>query len=240
MNIHLKIVSCFISFLFVSLHSSAQIEKGTWMIGGDVSVSSRSSSTKDTSSSSSYKSTSVNLLPFVGFFLTKNLLVGGSLGYNYSSYNTESSYSYRNQGVNYYSNNLQKYQSQNLQFGGIVAYYIPIHEKIYFSTYLNLSYIQPLYSFQQNMQTQFNGSSYSYGNSDNNKVTEGSISGTLQPGFTFFITQKLALEVNLGILSYSNGFSSDSRRSGTSSNSSFNFGINSISLGIRYFIPKKV
>lgn len=73
---------------FSQLTMSAQTEEGTWLLGGAANFSFRGGQTQ-----SNY----MTISPDVGYFLAKNAVLGGSVGYSFSQYisntNTVSSHS---------------------------------------------------------------------------------------------------------------------------------------------------
>lgn len=235
------------AFAFVlTFYSNAQINKGTWMVGGNLSGRVTNSQSSDTNNTYINKTTSFSILPQIGYFISKNILLGASLGYDYFNGNYENDYT-RN-SMHYYSNtSIQKSTSQSMKFGVLAGYYAPINDRIYFNSYFTMDYSIPFYSYNQSTSSTINNSPFVTTNNssnssttDNTKKTSGTFNLGISPGLSFFVTSKLALEASLGILNYSTNFTNDSSaKKSNSSGSGFNFGINSISLGIRYFIPKK-
>jgi|AntAceMinimDraft_5_1070358.scaffolds.fasta_scaffold00052_10 hypothetical protein len=119
------------SLLFVALFGVASliaqetknekltIEKGTWNIGGNFSVSFAKNDTKNELQSIENEFTSISFVPNVGYALGKNIITGLSFGYGYG----KSESSLQNEGkIN--SSNSNNYRT--LSVSPYIRGYLPI------------------------------------------------------------------------------------------------------------------
>jgi len=183
--------------------AQAQTEAGKLLLTGRVNYSQSTSESNQVGTTPSLngityqqnKQTGFGFLPQIGFFVADKLAIGLSGGisssqtkekYTNSSSNITPSYSYTN-----------KYETKAVSVGPFVRYYHMIGEKVGFYGQLAGGYQRR----EQESGTTSTGvntpNDYSYGV----KSTGGF--ANLTPGFVFFPTQKLGLELTVGNLSYS-------------------------------------
>lgn len=182
----------FLFFFSIShFYLSAQFGKGVYFLGGDLNV--QTFSTESTFNlvfsggfepiTSENKSTSVDISPNIGFFVSSNLAIGTGFNYIYTA--TEAIFSQST------VINIESSETNSSQYiiSPFVRYYTPFHEKAGFAFDL---------SFQ-----------YGFGKEENKTANTTPVSIDINrlgmnvtPTFYYFFTSKFALEVNVGGLSY--------------------------------------
>lgn len=189
------------------------IEKGTWNVGGQISLYTNNNK-QESSTPTETNSFGFNINPSVSYFLDKNLSVGLTLGYGY------------NESKNINGTN------ENLNFRNSFSF-IPT--------------IKKFFSLSKSLALSLKGEiGYTYAKSDESsspiEYTQNNYSASLRPGIDFFITKKLALQANLGVLQYSYSNNKSENLSVPeiieNKNHNFNFLLNSsnISFGLSYYM----
>jgi outer membrane protein W len=218
----------------------AQPGKGRMMISGSLNYSQNQKNQYDTSQSKSVsgnKSYAISGSMRYGYFITDKILVGVLGGYGYQN-NTET----QNGTIPViYSS---KYLSQSYSAGVFSRYYKMI-AKSKFAVFGQLS---------ASCGMSRSGNKYTLSNigaggttTDGPRGTTSFISAGINPGITYFLTNKLAFEMSFGSISYysqrsknydaNNTLLTDSRNSGFNSNLSFSF--SSLTLGASFYFGGK-
>jgi hypothetical protein len=211
-----------ISFHFLTLSASfGQTSSGTFMLGGSVNLNGRNYQTGPTENTSS----GYSLPGQAGVFVRDNLALGLTFNYSSDEYQSE----YMSNGTSSISrNNIHSYF-----VGPFVREYMPITDKLFFfgQGTAGLSY------YQSQQETNMPGPD----NPDSKSKSRGAFA-ELSPGFTYFITSKIGLDLNTAAFTYNYS----KTRSGTISNEStnqshgFNVGLDlaSLSYGIRFYLTR--
>lgn len=192
----------------------AQTEAGKMVIGGSVMFSSSKGDQYD------QKASALQVVPSIGYFVSKNLAIGTEIGYSYSK---------NEQRILDIDNNLLnivKTKNQGAVVRPFSRYYIGVTNQFKFFGHLEV----PMYF----------GNLQSAGN-DNNYVklsTQRTIGIGLSPGFVFFPIPKLGIEFLFNGINYAkNKYKSASDESITSNTASFNIGTNFLAprIGVQYY-----
>ncbi|WP_022825798.1 hypothetical protein [Hymenobacter norwichensis] len=220
--------------------AQAQTEAGKLLVSGQVNYyQSKGESTSTTPSGSvanvqqDSKQSSFNFAPQIGFFVADNLALGirGSVG---SGKNIETRND--NGSPNTYHRNDR---TKGATIGPFVRYYKMLGERVAF-------YGQLAGGYQRQIQN--NSSYYSGINNEEYYSSEAKSTGgfaTLSPGFVFFPTPKLGLELTVGGLSYTASKSESTFQSnqsyqtnyeGTSSSFGANFGLQYLAVGASFHL----
>jgi len=225
----MKNVSLILLFIFTLTFSAhSQISKGTWMLGGNLSLGSFSS--KDFKADPILsQSANFSITPRVGWFIRENLVIGLSPSYSFSSQNTNSP--------------AQDNRTSSFSFAPFIRTYKTLYEK------------WAIFADFNGISVNFASSKYE---GDNIPIREASSQGYqlgifVSPGVTYFITPKVGIEASLGSLGF--GFSrTRTKEKITNSNEPFeketvynssNGGlsmsslIQNIALGIHIYLPGK-
>jgi hypothetical protein len=214
--------------LTIAVSAHAQLNKGTWLLGGDLmfgNVADKNDKVDTLLAKSSY----VYLTPRIGWFVSNKLVIGLSPTYqhNYSNYKGNNSYEYR---------------LSTFSIAPFIRYYQALSEKWAFSAEFNGMNINFSSSKQENYYAP--------------KVVEYTSQGYqlgifIRPGITYFISSKVGIEASFGSLGY--GFShmrkttketETSPELETVTNSSYgglnlNSLVNALALGIHIYLPGK-
>ena len=212
-----------IGILLVCLSAKGQFNQGGWVLSGAIGGSYTSSAFESDfgggSSTSNTVSRSFNLNMAAGYFIIDNLAVGITSGYTYNGTITEN------------DNSTDKLFSHSYSIGGFARYYIPITNKLAFSTQLGT-----FYRSRSSMLENITGSTSTTTNEGTATIFQVAIS----PGFTYFISNRIGLNANLGNLAYSHEKLIDKQILGTQSRTvnrdEFMFGLNSFSFGLSVFL----
>lgn len=221
--------------------AQAQTEAGKLLLSGQVNYSQSKNEFNSTSTNPTLplatlyhesKRASFSFSPQVGFFVADNLAIGVGV-----SLNSDRVKENRNESGNPYTYN---YNSKNkgVTIGPFVRYYKMLGEKTGF-------YGQLAGGYQH--QTQENTTNNSGNNGNNNYSYETKSNGSygnLVPGFVFFPTPKIGLELTVGSLSYSKSKSELVRSSqpyqetseGSSSGFGANFGLQYLAIGASFHL----
>jgi hypothetical protein len=214
-----KVLSITLLALFC-LEANAQLQKGNIMIGGSLSFSNNSSEQDFATGFSSSEATSFRLSPKAGYLLSDRAVIGLGLGLITS--------------MNEYTSNSssQETRSKGLDISPFYRQYFSLSDKVAFFAHgtATLGFSKSKSKSQNGTdvdETEGNGTSYAIG---------------IAPGVNYFLNEKWALEASLGGLGYSAGNSDTSGTFGSDIKSrgfNFNFGIDSFSFGLKYFISHK-
>lgn len=199
------------------------IEKGTWNLGGNLSLGVAKNNDRDESRLNENENTFISFFPNVGYAIGKNIITGLSFGYGYAKSESSSA----NDG------NIDNFNSNDRRTMSIAPYvrgYLPVGKKL-------ALYAQGEVGFS-------NVKNKSHDENTNSPINESTSKGYfigIRPGVTYFISKNLALETGLGFLGYSKTDSEFKSTSGTfdqsGESSSFNFSLNSSDLlfGLSYY-----
>jgi hypothetical protein len=202
-----------------SLSCLAQINKGTVLLGGNLSFSRNVS--KNTSPMNKYSGevNTFSLNPTLGFFVSDKWMAGLNIGYS---------------NVNSSNNNpLGSFPSESetnlnlLSVGPVVRYYQPVSDKISFFGQANMGF-----GFgKSTYESRYNG------NSDTQEYNVSSFVIGLNPGVVFFLTRRIGLEASIGSLSFNRSSSKSESDDAEQENNSVGISFNptQLGLGINYY-----
>jgi hypothetical protein len=198
-----------IIILFTAIQSFGQFSKGDKALGGTLSFNTGNAE----SNTYGYKSSSFSLSPYFGVLVTKNLEIGGSIGYEYSHSEREFTSIYDN-------------KSQGLSLGLYSQRYMQITDNFLFSItgYFNYAFIT-----NKNKETNID-SGYSY--EDESKGYRLGL--YFVPGFIYFPSQKVAFRANIGQL----GYSISKNKTEEEKSNSFGIDYGNIGLGVIFYFRK--
>ena len=112
-----SVLTAFI-ILFVAISASAQLEKKTWLVGGSGTFNSFKDKFDATTVSTEYKTTDLNIMPNIGYFIVDKFALG-----------VKSSFSWiKNTGI---SANAGKSNTIRFDYGPFARYYFLDKEKAY-------------------------------------------------------------------------------------------------------------
>ena len=196
--------------LFTAASLKAQTESGTIFVGGGFGFNNNKTETVDGNATVGYnRSTTISVIPQVGFFIADNFAIGASVVY---SSNT-------NEDID---GDLVK--NSDLQFTPFARYYVPMTEllSLYGQGSLGIGF--------RNSEVVVNNTTTDTGDG---LVTSFGLSG----GLAFFPTEKINLNVGLSILTISAVNTSIPNTNLETSNTNVNFGINSFApfFSLNYF-----
>lgn len=216
----MKKIPLFVLLACLFCQASAQLSKGSLMIGGSVNFSRNNEVFSDASGISSILSTSAGFSPRAGLMLSEKSMFGVSIMYN--------EYGYRYDYPTYHN----EYKQQEFAAGPLFRQYFPLGERAAF-------FLQGLALFKIGKTTNSGGNPFR----NDVKDTNG-LSVSISPGVNYFLNDRWALEATLGSINYStlNADASDNSPSfgGDSklNNVNFNLGFSSFTLGINYIIKR--
>jgi hypothetical protein len=213
--------------LLTSIISNAQIESGRKFIGSTLSISGYQYTLPN---NSFYKSSAfnVNLNPRFGKFIRQNVAMGGGLimGYSREIFNTNSNPS---------SYETQSIRDNTFHFGAefFTRLYQPLTEKLYIHLDANIG-VRHALNYSKNTYT------YTNGPSTEGKGQSGILYSriALVPGLTYFAKPNFALELNYGLLHFSNALylnDSFSNLGSVQNNYGFSFHSSTVSVGANFF-----
>jgi hypothetical protein len=238
---YMKIQKTIASALALSLTvgvAQAQTEAGKLLVSGQVNYfQSEGESTSTTNATGSlhqdYKQSSFNFAPQIGYFIADNLALGISVGLG--------SGRFRNTRTD--ANNLGTYRrndyTKGINVGPFVRYYKMLGERAGF-------FGQLVGGYQR--QNQDNSTDYSGVNGNEYYDYRAKVTGgfaTLSPGFIFFPTPKIGLELTVGGISYTKSKSTTQSQSnqyyldnyeGSSSSFGANFGLQHLAVGASFHL----
>ena len=209
-----------------ALAANAQTEKGKFILGGTIGYSSN----KSEGSTSSQKETNLDLLPSAGYFVRENLALGLGIGYSRSirdvNYKSEPSVHYA-----YYN---RKDITNYFAISPFIRHYVNLSEKFkYFS-----QFSVPMK--WGNIRSEDGANNPAADVIPDSKSKTTSISLAIEPGFAYFPTKKIGIQLTVGRLSYvwdktedkANSFNKDVK------SHTFNLGTNFLSpgIGIQFYL----
>lgn len=201
--------------------------KGRKMISCKFSVSNRTYSRIDSTRSSKTSDPTINIGLEFGYFVAKNLVVGISSSVSY--FENNELYSYLNPN-NINSPYINKFNRKSLNFGlGMFGnYYIDISKRIKIFVEANASL---------SLGTTTNKSTINQQNKPTISENITAISASISPGIAFFISKKVAFEINIGNLffSSSNGKRNNVVFENENRNTNYGFDFNRFTFGLSYF-----
>ncbi len=178
------VIFCF----FISFVSNAQIGKGTWLLGGNVSLGGSGSTSNDSIYPNSTKRMNISLSPTAGVFVTDRWVVGLSPWWGYGR--EESNYPNHQP---YQSN----HQSTNYGVSLFARYYVPLSEKWYaFGNMSTLSYSRGKFVYNTMPATGENSIK------DVTRFRGYSIGAAMSLGVTHLVTPKIGIEASIGSIGY--------------------------------------
>jgi hypothetical protein len=216
-----KTINSFLFLVCLFQQVQGQINKGVTSSGGGINFYSRNIDRADGNA----KQTNFSFAPNISYFLAKNLSLGIEVGYSYEN----SSNSSISPGPYIEST------SKSFSVGPFIRYYKMLNEHV--SLFGQASFTV---GFPRNEVSNFQSGGFM---STNNYRTIQLVAG-LQPGITFFITKRLALEGSYGFI----GYRRQQQKSETgipttvtdNSESSFELSFNpsSLGLGLQYYFSR--
>ncbi|MFY9307958.1 MAG: hypothetical protein WAQ28_02795 [Bacteroidia bacterium] len=224
----------------LSAGAFSQISKGTKFLGGNLSAGlERSDNFYDAPglSESTYINRSFGITPGFGYFISDKMAIGLSAGYSYS-YNGSS---YKPSGSSSYTQ-INSTRGNWVSANPYVRYYLTLGEKAALFSQLNASYSHGFmnkdFVYDDGMNEQI----------EKNKISSLRLGISLVPGFSYFLSDKFALETTIGNVAYewtkNTGVPIQTVNAAntyitTHSRLGLNFSTSTINIGFRYFIPSK-
>ncbi|MBO0359474.1 hypothetical protein J0X19_16040 [Hymenobacter sp. BT186] len=221
--------------------AQAQTEAGKLLISGQVNYAQSESESNTTNAGlppttikQEAKQSGFNFAPQLGFFVADRLAVGvvGVTSTSKRTDNRTESFSGSSEFVNKYT-----YRNTTVSVGPFVRYYTMIMENLGFYGQLSGGYQRQTNKNSSDTRGQNGTQSYSY----ENKATGGY--GNLTPGFVYFPTKKIGIELTLGNLVYSklknkqqNGQLQPGSSEGSSSDFGANFGLQNLAIGASFHL----
>lgn len=207
------------------------IPKGTWMVGGGARYSLQDSNNADFLVLSGINSSgySISLSPAVCYMILDNLGVGARLGYKRSMFLLDSAELSLGELAQLQFSNYHKI-SQSFEIQGIGRYYIPIGSLKRIGLF---NEVQLGYSFGQGkiLDGRDNNVNGSY-------QTENSVALNVCPGFIAFVTDRLAIDVNVNMLGLQFDWTNQIHNqveTGARRTSFINFRINLLAIGFSLY-----
>jgi hypothetical protein len=189
-------------------------------VGGSVSFSTSSNDQEGLISTYNYKNTQFGVVPKAGYFLSDRAVAGLGLGFSVLHYTTD------------YGSSSQENNGNGFSISPFYRIYFPLGDKVVLFAHSSASL-----GFSKVKST-----IEADGTEDETHTTKGrSYSVSVGTGLSYFLTEKWALEATFGAVSYNaektdRKDTSDNDIEFKSSGFQFNFGIDSFSLGLKYFI----
>lgn len=226
----------FLSSLILSAHfMSAQLNRGTFLLGGDVGYyqnKSDQAGTIDPRQTKQNDQKNIGLSLDAGYFVAPNFAIGVFGAYQSYSYSTDE------RGATYIRLDESK-QSQS-SFGAFArAYKLFDDNKFGFFAELRGGYLmgnyERKYFYQQNIQP----------SQVTNSVDKGpGFTVGIRPGFVYFVRPRIGIEASFGNLSYVSqklDNSVDGEKTATTKSNTLNLNLNvtSISLGVHLYLGGK-
>jgi len=222
------IVSIFL--LSLPYFAAAQFSKGQVYLGGSMTAS---SSHNDSNSPNVVvnpdKNSSLSISPVLGYFLSPNLAVGGTVGYSTSS--SESSfvntiYDNNNNPINVNANS--KTVTKGFTVGSFARYYVPISNSFYFAAQGQINFTRSNSNY-----TLTNGAPVNQEVS--NQTPSYAVAVTIKPVFIFFPSPKWGIEASVGSL----GYNYQRELPDVHSSTTFSLGAGQFSFGLAYYFARK-
>ncbi len=186
-----KLSTAVVLSLFVSFVANAQISKGTWLLGGGVSLWGNGNNSNDSHFPVSFERVAIGLTPTAGVFVSDRWVVGLSPSWGYSR---EERTNPRHQP--YWS------MSRSTSYGVslFARYYVPLSGKWY--AFGNLSTLTYTRGKTVHHTTPAEGENTIR---DVFRSRGYNIGANLSVGVTYFITPKIGIEASVGSIGYSFG-----------------------------------
>ena len=179
------------------------IEKGTWLLNGNLSFSySNSESENFESNNNESNAQRLNISPTIGYAFSTDWLAGVGIGFGYGNFKNTS---------------IIEGQSDESLKSKQYAFDLFPYVRKYLSVGKNLSFFLQGEVRYTKLWSDFEQENFQEVSENSNNLFTG-----LRPGFTFFIVDKFALETTIGSFGYSR---TKSERDGQYRNSSDFFGI---------------
>ena len=198
-----------LSIILLCLESNAQIMKGTSVISGDLYAQYRTN--EDNAGTSKYLDFSIT--PSIGYFLAQNFSLNVALSASYTNYTTPSALG----------------DSKNNSLGYNFTPYIKFYKTVTDKFYLNLQ-VFFLYGLRDEKYTPPGGSE--------SKTSYTDMGMGIRPGFSYFVTDKIAFTSSLGTIGYS--LTNDNTNDKKAGQFITSFGFNSLYFGLSFYLPKKL
>jgi len=186
------------------------IDKGTWSFGGQLSFNLSNSEFESNGSTQESDNNGISINPEVGYAVQKNLIIGLGLGYSYFDAKSGNNFSDSRNTFSIYP---------------YIKKFIPVNKNLLFS-----------------IRGEIQFSKTNFENSNNNFLNNGNDQGFFigfRPGISYFISNKLALEANIGALGYSRStrdFDTNNSDKATTNSFSFDFNSSNLFFGLTYFL----
>ncbi len=213
-----------IAFLVLSFASAQEpteklvIEKGTWNIRGNASVSFQNNEYSSNQSEiiSENSTNSFLIAPSFGYTLKDNLMIG--VGLQYINQKTEGS------SIGFGNPSNSKATNNSIGLTPYIRGYKGVGKQL-------ALYLQGEVGYNR-----FWGTNVQNGQSENNDSTGNNLFIGIRPGITYFLSKKLAMEVSYGSLGYSY-FERKYDNANYTKNNSFNLNLNTSDLlfGLAYY-----
>jgi hypothetical protein len=200
-------------FFLFSFSAQAQLSAGNVMLGGSANFGMRS---YPESQGNTQRETYFGFSPQVGYFLSSRVAAGFFLGYN----------GYRSQWQS--SQHSTKRQNNQYSVGPFVRVYHMVSEKAGFFGQLSGSYH---YGRHRDWEESTGW---------RERQTASSFGANFRPGFTYFISRKLAAELAFGNVSYSESLSEiqEQNESRTGKGFHVDLGLGTFGVSFNYFINR--
>jgi hypothetical protein len=224
MQKQLSVLAVIVIAMSFSTISYAQLEKGKFLIGGDINYYKKLNPSYESRNNSGYFhnhrtnwrnfSTSLNF----GYLLSERFELG--IYFGYGDYLSSS----KNEGNSYVDKS--KSLSKNLGTGPYIRYYVPVIDKFYF-----FGEFQSGINIIKNESTasNYNFETGSYSSSENSS-NANSISTSIRPGICYFPLNWLFIEAKLGGVNW-NQITGEA----ASAELGFNLGFNNLLIGTKLF-----
>lgn len=202
-------------FFFIAFSAQAQLAAGNVMLGGGAQFSTR----KITNVQGDFvtgKDTWYGLSPQIGYFLSNRVAAGLALSYTGSS------------GHNQNGPTLLKTKNDRYSLGPFVRVYQMVSEKAGF-----FGHVSGSYSSGRRME-------WREANGWQTRESSTSFGAYFQPGFTYFIHERVGAEFTFGSAGYQKTRSEDliNNQKGSSKGYTVNVGLGSFGVGFNYFINR--
>jgi hypothetical protein len=198
-----------LSIILLCIESNAQILKGTSVISGDLYAQYRTN--EENAGTSEYLDFSIT--PSFGYFLAQNFSLNIALSASYTNSTTPSTLGdSKDNSLGYY-------------FVPSVKFYKTVTDKFY----LNLE-VFFLYGIRDDTYTPPSGSE--------TKTSYGNMGMGIRPGFSYFVTDRIAFTSSLGTIGYS--MTNDNTNDKKAGQFITSFGFNSLYFGLSFYLPKKL
>lgn len=195
-----------------ALAANAQTEKGKTIAGGSIGYSNSKSNNDATES----KQNSLTLLPSIGYFVKNNLALG--LGIGYSRITEQNS-----EKTQYLLN--QKNTTDYFMISPFIRHYVNISDRFKFFSQFSV----PMKWGNLESATGTTSPAVSVAPASNSKTT--SIGVSIEPGFAYFPTKRIGIQLSLDGLSYAWNKTENKNSKAVNKDNAFNLGTN-------FFAPK--